>query len=104
MAANFVFGAMVYVVAVSICYVPAVKDGPFFFPIGLICGLLANYLWLSIARQSDQSSTLLHSLYWDAMLTAMYAVIPILFFNVRVTGNQLVGLLLILAGIAFSKL
>ena len=101
----FIGGALLYVISTAICYITPIKNSPYFFPIGLTAGFLANLLWLSLAKQSfDKDQTLQLGILWDAMLTLIYVLVPVLMFGARLSGWQLAGSILILLGVGVAKL
>lgn len=105
MTLHFIGGVLTYAIAVSICYLPAVKSSPYYFPIGLACGVVANALWLDIARKvGSNDRILLHGFYWDAMIIMMYALVPVVITDVRLSSTSILGLLLIVTGIVLTKL
>jgi hypothetical protein len=104
MITHFILGALTYVAAVSICYIPAIKSSQCFMPIGLVCGLLANYLWLTIARSTSVNGEVLKlGIYWDAMLTMVYVLVPAIVFGARLSGWQMIGSILIGLGVVATK-
>lgn len=98
-------GALAYAVAVSICYIPAIKAGPWYFPTGILCGIAANAIWLHLAKnQIDNSRILVAGFYWDTMIIITYTLIPVVLFGVRVSWTTAAGLVLIGLGIFLTKM
>jgi multidrug transporter EmrE-like cation transporter len=104
MNSSLLAGALVYLVAVVICYFKPVRESALYFPIGLACGLAANYLWLAWSRSMTDPQRLVAGFYWDGMIVAMYALVPVLLFGVRVTAWTALGLVLIVVGVLLTKL
>jgi hypothetical protein len=102
---HFVAGIVVYAVAASIVYIPTFKAGPYYFPIGLACAVLTNAIWLHLVRELESSEgVMLAGFWWDAMTVAMYTLIPILCFGVRLRWTAALGMVLTAAGVILTKL
>jgi multidrug transporter EmrE-like cation transporter len=73
-------------------------------PLGLTLALVANYLWLSIARASGSpSETQTNGFIWDGIIVLSYALIP-LFYGARLSPLQMLGVALVVAGMVIVKL
>ena len=70
-----------------------------------VSGIITQGLWLTIAKLSKSNNDLLiRGIYFDAMITTVYIVIPIMFFNVSLTKMNICGIALIILGLFVSKL
>jgi len=99
---QYLIGLVAYSSSAVLSY--SFKDVRGFYLIGCILGIVANLGWLSIARTTHNPSTLLmKGLYWDAMITAIYVLVPFMVATVKLTPYQIVGGLLILTGIFLTK-
>lgn len=94
-----------YVILAVISYYGPFKSSPLFLPLGLTSALIANLTWLSISRSDlNPSSLIVKGLYWDAMLTSVYMIVPIVFFDAKLSLNQGIGAILIVMGLILTKL
>ncbi|APR76760.1 Hypothetical protein A7982_02107 [Minicystis rosea] len=101
---HFLAGAMAYGVAAAIVYIPTVKTGPYFFPIGLLCALLGNVVWLHLVRHVDSGEQILvDGFWWDGMVVAASTLIPILCFGIRLRATVGLGMLLMVLGMMLTK-
>ena len=102
---HFLAGAVAYAIAAAIVYIPAVKSGPYFFPIGLACAFFANVVWLHLARRVDSGEQIMIAgFWWDGMTVAASTLIPILCFGVHLRWKVGLGMLLTVAGMMLTKL
>lgn len=101
---QFLMGFLLYITIATITYSVDFKQSYWYYPIGLIAGLGANFLWLWISKSEQNASSLVvKGLYWDAMLTITYAAVPMLMFGARLNFYQTVGFGLILGGLILTK-
>lgn len=104
MILQYLGGCLSYCAAVAVSYTPALKNSRYYTPIGLAVGMLANLFWLSIARSTnDSNQILLLGFYWDAMLTLTYLLVPIMFYDARLTLTSGAGIALMVAGFILTK-
>lgn len=103
--AQFLIGMLMYVAIAYASYSETFKASNWFYPVGVITAIVANLTWLWISKtEPDPAKILIKGLYWDSMLTAIYLVVPILMFGVRLTLVQGLGLGLVVAGLVVVKL
>lgn len=70
-----------------------------------ITGMLSGLLWGVLAKNTTNNDLLIkYGLYWDIGVTLIYAIIPIIFFDVRPSTNVYLGGLLALVGLVLIKL
>lgn len=103
--AQFIVGFITYLGLASASYSKAFQSSRWFFPVGALAAMMANVLWLSIAKSEPSASELvIKGLYWDVMLTATYMLVPIMFFGAEITLRQYAGIGLIIIGIILVKI
>lgn len=101
----FILGAIIYTICSYIPYINSFKSLSFLTYLMLAMGIIANLSWLTVAKQAKSPTQLmLLGLYWDSMLTAIYLIVPFLFFNIQLTMTQFGGLVLMVAGIIITKI
>lgn len=101
---QFFFGFIIYSAMAFGTYHEGYKASNYYFPLGILMAIGANFIWLSIARTTESSSALvLRGLYWDVMLTACYLIVPFLFFGAKVNSTQAIGIGMVILGIILTK-
>lgn len=102
---QFTIGFIMYVGIASISYSETFKQSSWYYPVGILAAIIANLIWLWISKlESNPSSLVIKGLYWDSMLTAVYMVVPILFFGAKLNNYQIYGLLFIFIGLILTKI
>lgn len=102
---QFGIGFVTYSLMAIISYSETAKSSWFYFPLGILAAIIANVTWLHISKMElDNSALVIKGLWWDSMLTSLYILIPIIFFGARLSGIQIVGLVLVVAGLFLTKL
>lgn len=101
----YILGAILYSIAVCLAYSGSFKESKWYFLIGIAVGVLANYIWLWIAKHSpDKHQIYISGLIWDSVLVGAYTLIPIMFFGVRFTNLTALGVILIVSGFLVIKI
>lgn len=102
---QFLVGLITYCLMCYISYSAVLKSSSWYYPIGLVSALITNYTWLWISKvESNPSKLLVKGLYWDAMITLVYLILPLYFFHAKLNTTQSVGLGLIVMGLTLIKL
>jgi multidrug transporter EmrE-like cation transporter len=102
---QYLLGFALYVCLASVSYSETLKLSKWYLVIGALGGILTNVLWLLIAKsESNSSSLMLKALIWDSMIVITYLIIPIIFFNAKLSSVQVLGILLILSGMLLTKI
>lgn len=102
---QYLTGGLVYLQLASLSYSKDLQSKPWYLPVGLVLAVLANLVWLVIARREPTPEGLLiKGLIWDVLLTGCYLIIPILFYQVQLTLIQIFGIILIVSGMILTKL
>lgn len=100
---QFLTGLLVYSGIAYVSY--GMKESSLFYPLGLTLALIANAVWLWISQtENDANSLMVKGMYWDAMLTLTYIIVPLLLFNAKLTGTQLLGFVLLMVGLIIIKI
>jgi multidrug transporter EmrE-like cation transporter len=99
-------GFLSYCFGAYMLYSPFFKDRPaLYYPVSFMVGNAATFLWLYIARtQTENRNTLFYGNVWDFGLMAAYAIIPILFFGVKLNPMGLVGMAVVILGLVIFKM
>lgn len=102
---SFLIGGIVYLGSATLVYQNELKQHPWlYFGIGLTLALVANLMWLSIAKHTENASQLyLYGFWWDSLIIGSYALVPVLFYGVRPAPTSIIGIILILVGIYLTK-
>jgi hypothetical protein len=88
----------------SASYSQTLKVSNYYYIAGILAGIVANVLWLSIAKnETNPSKLVMTGLYWDVMLTMVYILIPFLFFGAQANLWQVGGIATIVVGIFLTK-
>jgi len=96
----FTIGFSVYAMLAYLSYSEHIKASNIYFALGLLLSIVANFIWLTICRLEGNASRLLvKGLLWDIMLTTAYLIVPLMFYQARLTFQQSIGVLMILVGI-----
>lgn len=101
----FLLGGLCYVAGATLSYLPTLKVSVLYMPIAIFIGALAHYLWFTIAKSSnDQNQIYVYAIIWDSMFMVIYSVLPVMAFDVRLTGVQVCGVVLVLIGMILTKI
>lgn len=96
--------AIVYISSAYMSYSPTIKASSWYFIVGIILANIANILWMILAKNTtDNSKLVLYGLFWDSILTFSFLLTPFLFFDIKLSMPQMVGIGLIIAGIICTK-
>lgn len=98
-------GFFIYCLQASFVYLVHLKTSSWYYLVGLLCPVLANILFLTLARLAgSQSATMAWAALWDTGILVAYFIVPVLFFGVRPSPVGYFGLSLLLAGALIMKL
>lgn len=101
----FLIGILIYCAMAYISYEVGFKSSIYYFPVGLILALLANFIWLTIAKRTlDTKELFIYALIWDICLTLSYFVTPLVLFNLSLDIKHVIGVILIILGIIAIKI
>lgn len=101
----FLLGGLAIAAGVIASYAPAIKASMAYYPLGIGLAMINNYIWLKIAKSTNDSSKLLMlGVYWDSMIVLSYVLLPVIFFGARAHGTSLLGIVLIVVGMMLTKI
>ena len=102
---TFIGALLFYLAGAFIAYDTAIKASPWFLPVGITIGIGSNLIWLYVTKLTlDNKQLFLYGLIWDVMMMAAYIVIPLTLFDVVLDWKQIVGTILVVAGLILTKL
>lgn len=98
-------GFILYILSAILSYSAKAKLALWYFPVGIVLAIIANCIWLYIAKSSNIGhETFIRGLVWGSMIVICYVAVPIMFYGVRVSGMTALGALMIVAGIFLTKI
>lgn len=100
---NFLLGFLINFVGCFFYYVKDFKLSNYYLPAVLTIAVLSTATWAHLVRTSDNKSVLIYGFYWDLMITLIYLLVPIVFFSVKLTFNQSLGIGFTLLGLILMK-
>lgn len=96
LCAYFVYGLVVY---------GPVRDTRAALPLGLLCALAANAIWLSLCRYlGDKGHIFFYAFAWDLVVIAATILVPTCVFGQRCSPVGWLGVALCVAGVCCVKL
>jgi multidrug transporter EmrE-like cation transporter len=96
--------AVLYSMYNYLTFSPSLKDSNYVLPLGLICVLLANTIWIYLSKSTQDPSKLLqYGIYWDVLITGLTILLPVLVFSAKLSPVQIVGLVMVVAGLVTIK-
>ena len=102
---QFFLGAIIYCCIAFISYSAQFKHSSYFYTSGIFLAIMANSIWLWICKtNTDHNKLILIGVSWDVMLTSAYLLVPILFYNVKLTGLQISGIIVTIVGLVLTHL
>ena len=100
---GFAVGFILYILTVIISYSESFKKNPYYYTAGLLIALGTNTIWLYLAKTSSGNSLYIRALTWDSMIVGTYAIIPILFYNIKLSPVAAVGCIMVVIGLVLTK-
>lgn len=101
----FVIGFIAYCLSAFISHLKEFHSSVWYYVTGITIAVVANILWLTIAKNSPNSTfTTYAALYWDIMISVCFLIVPLLLFDVKLSNYGILGVILILVGIGLTKL
>lgn len=101
----FLGGVLGYALIASLPFTKlAVYHTWLFYTVGIVVGAGLNCLWLTVARTVVKNEVILYGVLWDAMLTLVYVLIPVLFWGQQASWKVWAGVALIFSGMLLAKL
>lgn len=100
----YIVGLVIYTLSAMMSYSNKAQSAKWYFPVGVGMAMLANFLWLHIAKISVGHETFVRGLVWDSMIVMCYVLVPIILYGIRLTGFTALGAALIVAGMFLTKI
>lgn len=98
------FVSLLYAVGAYMTYTEEARKQWWFIPFAVGLGAVVSTLWFLMVRWLDDKQRIyVYSLFWDAIMIAVYYFLPPLIFGVKLDKWSLVGLALIVGGVALIK-
>ncbi len=102
--ALFAAGIIGYLLVASLPFTRLPVQFPVaYYTAGIVLGAGLNCLWLTIARNVPLARVVTYGVMWDAMLTLIYVVTPILIWSQPSSFRLWAGVSLIIAGMVIAK-
>lgn len=101
--------ALIAVTALQTCvctitFTKSVHDRWWYFPLGMLLGVSTNCIWLLSAKLLDTKEKIYTlSLFWDCAMVAVYFLVPVLFFGIRLDRIGVIGLVIAIVGALLVK-
>ena len=100
-----VLAGILYVFAAYMSYSEGMRREWWYVPLAVFVGTIASTIWFWTVRYIDDKDRIyVYTMFWDFVLCAVYFVVPLLWFGVKLDRWQLCGLLLMIIGLAVIKL
>lgn len=105
MVVLFLFIAtLIYISSAYMSYSPTIKASSWYFIVGIILANITNFMWMVLAKNTtDNSKLLLYGLFWDSIITFSFLLTPFLFFDIKLSMPQMIGIGFIVTGIILTK-
>lgn len=103
-ALYYFVGMIIYTLSAIMSYSVKAQAAKWYFPVGIAMAMLANFIWLYIAKNSIGHQTMIRGLIWDSMIVMCFVAVPISMYGVKLTSTTLLGVSLIVVGIILTKL
>lgn len=102
---SFIIGFFLYSFGAFLSNSDTMKSSNLYLPLAIGGGIIANFIWFSMARSiKNNSEILMLGFYWDVMIVFTFMLIPFLFFEVNLDIYKITGLFLIFGGIVLTKI
>lgn len=96
--------AVIYVISCWLTY-SDYKNEWWYIPIGVFLGVITGIVWYTAVKVFDDKQRMyVFNLLWDAMMMAIYYIMPLLLFDVKLTKWMVAGMTLIVAGAIVIKI
>lgn len=80
------------------------RNSPWFIPINMLIGIGVSTIWyLNIRHLDDKDRIYFYGIVWDMGIVLTYYIIPLIFFDVRLSKLGLLGIGLMIAGMLLLK-
>jgi len=100
----FLLGFVGLLCQAYVSYEPSIQNKWYYYPLGVGLNALGAFLWFYVAKITSGKGTFLAAMVWDSMAAAAFLLLPLLLFNIKLTGLNIIGLLFGIVGIVLMKL
>jgi drug/metabolite transporter (DMT)-like permease len=101
----FAGAAIAYAVSAYITYHKWWKDSSWLYPTGIMISVIMSVIWYTLVRIiRDDHDLYIASNIWDALITLVFTIIPIIFFHIRPDWKTWAGITMIIMGTLVLKL
>lgn len=95
---------VLYIFCCIVSYTDDWRNSYWYIPVITVVGLLINMIWAGVVKYLDDKQQIyIFGLVWDSIMMTTYYLLPILFFNVKLTKQTIFGLLFVVAGVIVLK-
>jgi hypothetical protein len=102
---TLIAASFLHLLGAFITYNTAIKASSWYLPAGMLAGMASTVLWFSVVKMcTDNKELFIYGLAWDALLMAAYMLVPLLLFHVNLDWKQILGTILVVAGLILTKL
>lgn len=99
-----VLGCLPYMLMAYITYDDTRRNSNYCIPIAAMSGTVSALLWaMAIRCIDDNHGIYVYDLIWDAMLTLIFILVPIVWFGVRFNKVEVIGITLVGIGLLVLK-
>lgn len=102
MAKNFIFVSILYSIYALVPFF--IKNNSLKFVLAAIMSAMGGILWMTIATNIPKESIPIYGLYFDTAITLSFFLVPLFFVNPNLSIYNILGVILILAGIWLTKM
>ena len=97
--------AILLIISCVLGYSDAFRGSQFYYPICFTIGTVLNAVWYWVVQYigSDKHRLYVYSVIWDAVIVAVFYLIPLFFCDVHLSKWGILGLALIIGGLALIK-
>ncbi len=97
--------AGIYCICSWLTYSEEMRNKWYFMPLAVVLGTVVSVIWfLMVKYLDDKQKIYVYSLCWDFMMMFVYYLYPVALLGVKLDKWSLVGLGMIVGGIAVIKL
>lgn len=101
----FLLGLIIYTGYTLISYNEPLKETPWFIPAGVLISLFGNILWMYLAKiTSDPKTLYFYGIAWDAMITFVFVLTPVIVLGMRFKTTTAIGFGLVVIGLLITKI
>lgn len=97
--------SVIYVICAYLTYKEEWRNESWYLPVCFFFGTVLVVIWYMVIKYiGDKDRIYFFSLCWDAVMVAVYYILPVLVFGVKLDRYGIGGLCLMIAGLALLKM